>query len=109
MSIFSINRGFIYSTGIGLGTGFFLNAENNHIIFRPYYTFATNNLDFMAVCMILMIEDYNVSKKIQFSSTYIGIGINWNIINFFQKLKYLSTSMGIGGRFLPINKFNRKF
>ncbi|AHH06472.1 Hypothetical protein BCD_0406 [Borrelia crocidurae DOU] len=98
-SIFSINRGFIYSTGIGLGTGFFLNAENNHIIFRPYYTFATNNLDFMAVCMILMIEDYNVSKKIQFSSTYIGIGINWNIINFFQKLKYLSTSMGIGGRF----------
>ncbi|WP_024653867.1 hypothetical protein [Borrelia persica] len=98
-SLFLIDRGFTYSTGIGLGTGFFLNAKTNHIIFRPYYIFATNNLDFMAVCMILMIEDYNISKKIQFSSTYIGIGINWNIINLFNQSKYLSISTGIGGRF----------
>ncbi|AJW73212.1 hypothetical protein [Borrelia hermsii] len=98
-NFFSVERGFIYSTGTGLGTGFFLNSKINHILFRPYYIFAINNIDFLATCMILMIEDYNISKKVKYSSSYIGIGINWHIINLSKKIKYLSSTMGIGGRF----------
>ncbi|AHH10578.1 hypothetical protein bcCo53_000399 [Borrelia coriaceae] len=95
----SVNRGFICSTGMGMGTGFFLNSKINHIIFRPYYIFAINNFDLLAVCMILMTKDYNISKKIKYSSSHIGIGINWHIINLSKKTKYLSSTMGIGGRF----------
>ncbi|WP_281861404.1 hypothetical protein [Candidatus Borrelia fainii] len=95
---FSVKRGPIYSTGTGLGIGFFLNSKVNHIIFRPYYIFAINNFDFLAVCMILMIQEYNISKKVKYSRSYIGTGINWHIINLSKKMKYLSSTMGIGGR-----------
>ena len=98
-SFFSVERGFIYSTGIGLGTGFFLNSQINHLILRPYYIFAINNFDFLAVIMVTINEDYNISRKFKYSSSYIGTGINWHIANLVSKTEYFSLTFGIGGRF----------
>ncbi|WP_445435972.1 hypothetical protein [Candidatus Borreliella tachyglossi] len=104
-NFFLVERGFIYSTGTGLGTGFFLNSIINHLIFRPYYVFATNNFDFLAVAMISISEDYNISKKIKYSTSYIGAGVNWHMANLVPKTKYFSSTVGIGGRFYLSTNF----
>ncbi len=62
-NFFSPERGFIYSTGIGIGVGFFLNSNIKHLIFRPYYTFSNNTFDFLIVAMILTRESLNIPKK----------------------------------------------
>ncbi|UER67585.1 hypothetical protein LKV13_02040 [Borrelia sp. BU AG58] len=104
-NFFSVERGFTYSTGIGLGTGFFLNSKINHLIFRPYYMFANNSFDFLAVAAISINEDYNISKKLKYSSSYIGAGVNWHIVNLASKTKYFSLTFGVGGRFYLSTNF----
>ncbi|WKC85328.1 hypothetical protein [Borreliella lusitaniae] len=96
---FSPERGFTYSTGIGIGIGFFLNSNIKHLIFRPYYTFSNNNFDFLIVAMILTKESLNIPKKMEYFKSYIGGGINWHIANLIKKTKYFSSTIGIGGRF----------
>ncbi|AJA90229.1 hypothetical protein OY14_02015 [Borreliella chilensis] len=99
-NFFSSERGFTYSTGIGTGIGFFLNSNTKHLIFRPYYTFSSNNFDFLIIAMILIKENLNnISKKMQYFTSYIGGGINWHIANLIKKTKYFSSTIGIGSRF----------
>lgn len=104
-NFFSPERGFAYSTGIGIGIGFFLNSNIKHLIFRPYYTFSNNNFDFLIVAMILTTESLNIPKKMQYFKSYIGGGINWHIANLIKKTKYFSSTIGIGGRFYLSTNF----
>ncbi|QMU99190.1 hypothetical protein F0310_01985 [Borrelia sp. A-FGy1] len=104
-SFFSTVRGFTHSSGLGLGTGFFINSKINHLIFRPYYIFAINNFDFLAVILISIHEDYNISKRFKYSSSYIGTGMNWHISNLTNKTNYFSLTFGIGGRFYLSTNF----
>ncbi|EEC21574.1 hypothetical protein LRB59_00580 [Borreliella burgdorferi] len=104
-NFFSPERGFTYSTGIGIGVGFFLNSNIKHLIFRPYYTFSNNTFDFLIVAMILTRESLNIPKKMQYFKSYIGGGINWHIANLIKKTKYFSATIGIGGRFYLSTNF----
>ncbi|MBB6042841.1 hypothetical protein QIA34_02580 [Borreliella yangtzensis] len=104
-NFFSPERGFTYSTGIGIGIGFFLNSNIKHIIFRPYYIFSSNTFDFLIVAMILTKESLSIPKKMQYFNSYIGGGINWHIANLIKKTKYFSSTIGIGGRFYLSTNF----
>lgn len=104
-NFFNPERGFTYSTGIGIGIGFFLNSNTKHLIFRPYYTFSINTFDFLIVAMILTRETLNIPKEMQYFKSYIGGGINWHIANLIKKTKYFSSTIGIGGRFYLSTNF----
>ncbi|EEF84429.1 hypothetical protein QIA25_02620 [Borreliella spielmanii] len=104
-NFFSPERGFKYSTGIGVGIGFFLNSNIKHLIFRPYYTFSNNNFDFLIVVMILTTKSLNIPSKMQYFKSYIGGGINWHIANLIKKTKYFSSTIGVGGRFYLSTNF----
>ena len=107
-NFFSVERGFTCSTGLGFGTGFFINSKINHLIFRPYYMFAINNFDFLAVAMILIHEDYDISKKFKYSSSYIGTGVNWHIANLASKTKIFLIDLWHWRTILPFNKLYRR-
>ncbi len=104
-NFFNPERGFTYSTGIGIGIGFFLNSNTKHLIFRPYYTFSINTFDFLIVAMILTRETLNIPKEMQYFKSYIGGGINWHIANLIKKTKYFSSTIGIGSRFYLSTNF----
>ncbi|WKC78883.1 hypothetical protein QIA30_02565 [Borreliella turdi] len=104
-NFFSPERGFTYSTGIGIGIGFFLNSNIKHLIFRPYYIFSNNTFDFLIVAMILTKENLNILQKMQYFKSYIGGGINWHIANLIKKTKYFSSTIGIGSRFYLSTNF----